>query len=260
MIRFTEIGIYNMTLTKPSLFITNGMKVSLKEISLSINDSGEIQTNKMKIHTGLDMCPYWIDIAYTHLLKTEEIYKQLLEAKERQDQEAIGMLLQKEFISGMQAIMAACIAIDAYYASIKEYANIPGDLSKKWKKNGTARYKQIAETLKRTFTISQPTFCKILTILRQCFELRDRAVHPKSGTDQAVLYPELGVISDWRYSAFRFVNVKLAVGHALSIVYQTARKGSNINNTGLKTICEKHKNDLDHISAKWIEKYGKLSD
>jgi hypothetical protein len=240
-----------------SLFITKGMKLNMKEFKLSVTESGEIETKKMTIHTGLDMCPYWIDIAYAHLLKTENIHKQLLEAKEKK-QNAIAVLLKKEFTSGMQAIMAACIAIDAYYASIKEYADIPKEMSQKWKEKGTARYKQIAETLKRTFLIPQTTFLKIREILQQCFDLRDRAVHPKAGTDAPVLHPEAGIISDWRYSAFRFANAKAAVGYALSITYQTARQENKKINTGLKTICEKHKKDLDPILSKWIKRYGEL--
>ena len=54
----------------PGLFITKGMKVSVPNFSLSINEKGEITSNEKTIHTGLVMCPYWIEIAFAHLKKT----------------------------------------------------------------------------------------------------------------------------------------------------------------------------------------------
>lgn len=249
-----------MTELSKGLFVTKGMKLDIKEFSLSINDNGEIESNQITLHTGLDMCPYWLEIAFEQLLLTEKIHKNILKEKNKSNQEPLGILLQKEFSLGMQTIMAACIAIDAYYASIKEYANIPEDLSKKWRENGTARYKQIAETLKRTFSIPQNTFLQIREVLHQCFDLRDRAVHPKAGTDQPVLHPEANLISDWRYSVFRYVNAKTVVGHAISIIYQTARQNKKSRSPGLETTCDKHKNEIEPILNRWVKKHGKLFD
>ena len=53
--------------------------------------------------------------------------------------------------------MASGIAIDAYYASIKDHIDLPEELVKAWRENGTARYKQIAEVFKRAFPLSQET-------------------------------------------------------------------------------------------------------
>lgn len=68
----------------------------------------------------------------------------------------------------------------------------------------SARYKQIAETLKRAFPISEEMFLQVRQTLKELFFLRDKAVHPQSGTDIPVPYPEINRISDWRYSAFRY--------------------------------------------------------
>ena len=218
----------------------------------------------MTIHTGLDMCPYWLEIAYAHLEKTEEIHLKLIAANSGDDPNLIGELLQEEFMSGMQTIMGACIAIDAYYASIKKFANIPNKLSQVWKKKGTARYSQIAETLKRVFPIQQEMFLQIRQILKELFFLRDRAVHPHSGTDIPVPYPEIHRISDWRYSAFRYANAKIAVQHALSIIYYTAKKitiqDTEKDKQDLKKICEKVTEELAPTLNKWTERYGELFD
>ena len=173
----------------------------------------------------------------------------------------MGDLLQKEFISGMQAIMAGCIAIDSYYASVKDFADIPEDLIKKWRQNrSTARYKQIAETLKRAFNIPQELFLKIREILKQSFKLRDMAVHPNNANDLPVLHPEINKISDWRYSAFRYANAKAIVGHSLSIIYQTARQKHDSTHQPMKIYCEKLVLKLDPTLSKWVERYGKLFD
>ncbi len=247
-----------MSTPDPGLFLTKGMITSIQNFSLSINENGEITSNDMIIHTGLDMCPYWIEIAYEHLGKTEDINNQLISAKNVNNEPLMGDLLQKEFISGMQSIMAACIAIDSYYASIKPFAGIPESLKQRWREKGTARYKQIAETLKRTFIIPQDTFQKMRKFLKQSFGLRDMAVHPKYGPDQPVLYPEINIISDWRYSAFRYANAKAVVRHSLSIIYQTASQKKDDKKQELIMYCENLIKKLDPTLSKWVEKYGKL--
>ena len=247
-----------MTDPIPGLFITKGMEVSMPNFSLSINENVAITSNEMTIHTGLDMCPYWIEIAFAHLKRTEDIHNQLILAKNDNKESLMGDLLQNEFASGMQTIMAGCIAIDSYYASIKDFAVIEEDLAKTWKENRTARCKQIAETLKRTFVIPQDMFIKSGKILKQSFDLRDMAVHPKNGTDQPVLYPEINKITDWRYSAFRYGNAKAVVGHGLSIIYQTARQKHKNKKQVFKIYCENLVKKLEPTLSKWVENYGKL--
>jgi uncharacterized protein YutE (UPF0331/DUF86 family) len=132
------------------------------------------------------------------------------------------------------------------------------DLAKTWKEKRTARYKQIAETLKRTFVIPQDIFLQIRDILKQSFDLRDMAVHPKYGTNQPVLYPEINKFTDWRYSTFRYANAKAIVGHALSIIYQTARQKQDTNKEELKSYCENLVKQLDPTLSKWEGNFGKL--
>ncbi len=248
----------NMSNPEPELFITKGMKVSIPNPSLSINKSGEITAMEITIHTGLDMCPYWIEIAYTQLRKTEDIHKQLILAKNDNNESLMGELLQKEFTSGMQAIMAGCIAIDSYYASIKDFAEIPADEVRKWRKNRTARYKQIADTLKRMFSIPPDVFLSIRKFLKQSFGLRDMAVHPKNSTELTVLYPEISKNTDWRYSAFRYANAKAVVGYSLSIIYQTARQEKGNKKHLSKTYCKNLVKSLEPTLSKWVEEYGEL--
>ena len=58
----------------PGVFVTKGMKISIPSFSISFGESGELSSDGINLHTGLDMCPFWLDIAYEHLLDTESAH------------------------------------------------------------------------------------------------------------------------------------------------------------------------------------------
>lgn len=242
----------------PGIFVTKGMKISIPSFSISIGDNGELVSDHITLFTGLDMSPYWLEIAYQHLLATEAAHVDLMAAKEARDDEQMAAALQKEFVSGMQAIMASGIAIDAYYASVKDHIELPEDLIKTWRENGTARYKQIAEVLKRAFPMSQESAKHLRDILEQNLKFRDKAVHPKYGTTAPLLHVELNKVSDWRYAVFRFYNAKAIVGLTLSIIYQTASKPFTDKHDRLRSYCEELIVNIDPIFNVWVQRYGKL--
>lgn len=248
----------DMSPEEPKLFITKGMHLDVSSFSISIDENGQITSEGPTIHSGLDMCPYWLEIAYVHLLKSEIIHNKLQSALNDNNASLMGELLQEEFVSGMQVIMASCIAIDSYYASIKDFANIPAELACKWRTKRTARHKQIAETLKRVFVMPQNMFMQIRELLKQSFNLRDKAVHPEYGTDLPVLYPEINKITDWRYSAFRYSNAKAVAGNSLSLIFQTAKQKIGSEKQPLKTYCGNLVIKLEPTYIKWVASYGEL--
>lgn len=241
----------------PGVFITKGMQISLPGFSIRINEHGEIESDPVTLHTGIDMCPYWLEIALIHLSKSDEAHASLMEAKASADNEAISTALGKDFISGMQAIMASAIAIDAYYATVKDKISLPDDLVKTWKENGTARYKQIAEVLRRAFKLSNKSSKNLRDFLNELFRFRDLAVHPKAGTTSPTLHPELNKVSDWRFAAFRNHNAHIATKITLSIVNQTINKGAP-HNEALDKYCLELSNRIEPIITKWQETYGDL--
>ena len=240
------------------LFLTKGMTIDISSFEISIDETDKIASNGPIIHTGLDMCPYWLGIAYDNLLEAEKIHYRLEAAVNDKNDPLVGELLQKEFMVGMQVVMAGCIAIDSYYASIKQFSNIPEEIIKKWKTKRTARYSQIAETLKNVFYIPQDIFQQIREMLKQCFKLRDMAVHPKHGTDVPVLYPEINKITDWRYSAFRYANAKAVAGYSLSFILQTAQQRKDNKDKKLISYCDNLAKKIDPIYSNWINSYGEL--
>lgn len=240
------------------IFVSKGMKFSIQSFPISIGKDGKISSEEIILHTGIDMCPYWLNIAYGHLLKTETAHNNLMLAKDEKNNEKIGNSLQNEFISGMQSIVASCIAIDAYYASVKDHIDIPDSLVKIWHDNGTARYKQIAEVFRQAFFLKTNTAKKIRDILKESFDFRDKAVHPNYGTAQPQLHVELNKVTDWRYAHFRFYNSKAILGILLSIIFQTASKPLNNKRDGLKKYCAGLIIELNPLLTKWGKRYGKI--
>jgi len=160
----------------PGIFLVKGDTISVMPFSISVNKQGEIENSPVVLHLGIDMTEYWLDIAYKHLLDTESAHKRLMIAKSEKNDEKIARNLKKESISGMQSMMASCIAIDAYYASIKEQVNIPKSTLESWRENNTARYKQISEVLRIGFRLKNSSNKNLRDVLKQNFNFRDKAV------------------------------------------------------------------------------------
>jgi hypothetical protein len=70
-------------------------------------------------------------------------------ASQEQANDEIARVLEAEFMASMQAVMAAAISMDAFYARVKEYVIIPSPTLDAWRQKGTARYKQVYETIRR---------------------------------------------------------------------------------------------------------------
>lgn len=242
----------------PGVFITKGMQVSIPNFSIRINPDGTIDASPLVLHTGIDLCPYWLEIAYEHLLNTEAANDHLMTAKKEQADDRIAEALRAEFTSGMQTVMSSAIAMDAYYANVKTRIEIPEQLIQAWRKNGTARYKQIAEVLKMAFPISAESAKQLRDILKQNFSFRDKAVHPPTGTTAPALHPELNKVTDWRFVTFRYYNAKAIAKLTLSIIAQTARRPHQNKYEELKTYCETLSQQLISVIGRWESHYGQL--
>lgn len=242
----------------PGIFITEGMQITVSNLSFSIGPDGALETTPIILQTGLDLCPYWLDISFEHLLCAERANDDLMVAKEAQNNEQIAKALQAEFTAGMQAIMASAVAMDAYYASVKDRIDLPKDLSRVWRQKGTARYKQIAEVLRRAFPMPQKNAKRLRDIIKQNMSFRDKAIHPSSGATAPALHAELNKVTDWRYATFRYNNAKVITGVTLSIIAQTARLKDKIKFDALRTYCNQLIQKIEPTVQNWEERYGKL--
>lgn len=240
----------------PGVFLVKGDRVTVLPFSISLGEDGNITSPPIILNTGIDMPAYWLDIAYKHLLDTEAAHKKLMVAKVAKDDQRIGLYLKKESSAGMQAIMASGIAIDAYYANVKDHVPIPQATIDAWRDKNTARYKQISEVLRIGFRLKAPQSKNLREILKQNFKARDQAVHPTSGTTDPFLHEELNKVTDWRYATFRFKNAKIIYGLSLSIIFKTASSPSAKAPEALRAHCESIAPRLRLIAKKWRKRYG----
>lgn len=243
----------------PGIFLVKGDKVSVPNLSISIDEQGNLHVAPVGLYVGIDMSPYWLNIAFEHLKATEKAHKKLMLANAARDDSSIGDYLKKESASGMQAIMASGIAIDAFYASVKEYVDIPQSTVEAWQANGTARYKQISETMRVGFHLSNSEAKNLRDALKQNLSLRDKAVHPQAGTTNPQHHVELNKVTDWRYATFRFYNAKIIYDLTFGIISRMVIRLSPKVSAELAAHCKDLALSLKPISKKWQRKYGHIS-
>ena len=256
--RAVPSGQQAMKAPDPGVFLTKGMQARIRNFSIRISPDGKLKGDPVILETGLDVCPYWLEIAYGHLLRTEKANDKLLIAKKAQDNKKIGDALDAELIAGMQTIMASACSMDAYYASIKQRIQIPDDLTRTWRENRTARFRQIDQVLQRAFPMSNKAKKTMRTILKETMSFRDKAVHPSSETVLPDLHPELNKVTDWRYVAFRYYNAKASAGTILSIIAQTAGRPPKDKSEKLAIYCATLETRVRPLVKRWERRYGKL--
>lgn len=240
------------------VFLVKGDRVTILPFSIFTDENGETKTTPIGLNLEIDMTRYWLSIAFQHLVKTEQHHHRLMTAKLEKNDDKIAKQLVRELSSGMQSIMASSIAIDAYYASIKDIIELPNELTATWRTKGTARHAQIAETIKRGFQLKPAGTKNLKNMLEQIFSFRDKAVHPKSGTAQPLLHRELNKFTDWRYATYRFSNAKAILAATLSILLQTAGSPSQKTSNQIKEYSINLSATLKPIFKKWEHRFGDI--
>lgn len=208
------------------VFITRGMTVTVPVggLSLSVGDDGKL-SGSLEIHVHYNVCPTWLELASRHLSDAEERKCARIAAWNTDDQNARAASMEAEFESSMQAIMAAAIAIDSFYASLKDKTDIPPATIQAWREKKTARYKQIVEVIRSSFSIKPRNCVHLRQNIKEIFRLRDMAVHPSGNVSAPVFHPELQVGVEWRFALFRAENAKAVVQSAQSIIHELVANG-----------------------------------
>jgi hypothetical protein len=238
------------------LFIIRGSRLAVPRFSLRLGDDGSLSLDAA-FHLGLDMCPYWLEIATAHAIEADARHRETLDALRSTDDLRLASALEAEFSSGMQAIVAAPIAVDALYATVLEHIQIPPEMLNAWATNRTKRYKRIAEVFRRSFRIGPRSSATVRQMLKELFDFRDRAVHPRAEAAAPVAhpdFPELGV--EWRFVAFRSENAKAATANALRLIAQLTRLPRAI--AGLEHYCTGAQTRVVAVVERWEAHFGEL--
>lgn len=179
----------------------------------------------MVLHVHFDVCPTWCQLALRHLRDAHHAKSERIDAWLGNDGELKAKTLEREFESSMQAIMAAAIALDAFYAVVQQHVQLPPSLVESWRNRRTARHSQITEVLRRAFKLKPNGVSVLRQHLRDIYKLRDLAVHPSGKIEAPIHHPELNVGVEWRFAYFRAENANSIVMAATAIICELAING-----------------------------------
>lgn len=236
------------------VFISKGMRVGIPPGGLTIKDG---HLRPVVLHAALDVIPHWLAIALKHLHIAGAEHACLSLAWQEQANDEIARILEAEFMASMQAIMAAAISMDAFYARVKEHVVIPSPMRDAWRQKGTARYKQAYETIRRGFKVRKEALPRVREALKEIYRFRDLAVHPDPQLAQPLKHPDLGVGTEWRFVYYRFENAKGLVNVSLSLIIQLLNSPKP-NNSDLKRYTQESLPLLQPLVDEWENKYGEL--
>ena len=198
--------------------MTSGTSLKLTDMSISFNSDGEIVGSNMTPLVRFDVTFAWLAIAEKHLDQASNESTKQVDIWIGDDNEAKSACLEGEFSASMQAIMAAAIAIDAFYAVVKDLIDIPEETENSWTRNRTARYIRVTEVLRLAFRFDRTNTKILKDNLNQIYRFRDMVVHPKGDYSSAVHRPDLNVSLVWQFTAFSFSNADPIVKEARHIV------------------------------------------
>lgn len=241
------------------IMINRGTQFSISDLRFTISPDGMLDGGKPTLSLSLDLTSYWLEIAVSQFENASKHHDELLLAEGAEDKERISTAMEAECKACMQAFAAAAIALDAFYAAVKDRCPIPPELVATWQTKGTARYKQIAEVFRRSFRVGPRSAVRLRKEIREIFKWRDRTVHPMSARTRPVLYQELSVGTEWRFVAFRAENARLVVGAALSIIAQLLARPRE-KHAELVKFCGPALSNLQPSVIAWETKFGELYD
>lgn len=226
----------------PGIFISEGMSLRITDIRLTVGADGNVVDSSMKWQVALDVWPIWLDVALQHATEALEARSRLIAAVENAPNGEIegdlqARLMKEEATAGMVAIAAAAFALDNFADSVREFAPNIDSAKREWQSAGTARHRQIAETLRRTFRVTNSGAKSLADGISQIFKFRDWAVHPSGNFREPVQHDHLDVAVEWRFVAFRASNAAHTAFAATSIISQCIR-APRTSNTKLVEWCE----------------------
>jgi hypothetical protein len=241
------------------IMINRGTQFRVSDLRFTLSADGQLDVGEPTAWLSLDLTAYWLEIAVSQFREAAKHHEDLLAAAQVEDKDGLNRSMEAECKASMQTFAAAAIALDAFYAVIRDRCAIPPELVTIWRTKGTARYKQIAEVFRRAFRVSPRSGVLLRQHLREIFRWRDRTVHPQSARTQAVLYQELSVGTEWRFVAFRAVNARLVVGAALSIIAQLLARPRE-EHCELVAFCGPALTNVQPTVDAWETQFGPLWD
>lgn len=199
-------------MVEPKIFMQKGMVCTVTNFKFSV-DSDLLVDSFIEFSFLPAMLAYWMEIAFLHLKEAQKNHKFVI-ANLEEEGEKLSESLELEFLSSMQAIVSAAIAIDSFYSEVKGCVIVTDHQREIWRNNKTARWKQVSEVLKLAYKLDNNNFQKIRQFCRDIYKFRDWAVHPSAESKSPLLYSEINLIVEWRLATYNYQNAFNLVGVA----------------------------------------------
>lgn len=208
------------------VFISRGMTIAVPAggLTITLGSDGKSAAN-LTFHVRYDVCPTWCELALKHLSDASSRRADRVAAWAGTNEDHKAKSLESEFEASMQAVMAAAIALDAFYSVIKTYVKLPPLLEDKWRSKRTARYLQITQVLLLGFRLKSKGIAILRQNLKEIYRFRDLAVHPSGKIQAPLLHPEIDVGVEWRFVFFRAQNAETIVNAAIGMLWDLANNG-----------------------------------
>lgn len=157
---------------------------------------------------------HWGRIAIAQEREARDARAELVRRRPEALRTGSGLDLTLELDPAMLTAAAAASAIDALYGEVRGDVGIPDELRERWRTNGTSRYAQIFETLRRGFVAKMQWREELRWLFR---DQRDAALHPETGFDTPQPHP-LGVDTAREYTIYTCEHAGRAVDLMLDIL------------------------------------------
>jgi hypothetical protein len=172
-----------------------------------------------------DVCPTWLELAIRHLSDAGAAQvSRVAECRGTDGIAEIGML-QWEFEASLQAVVACGIAVQAFGAAIQSKVQLPQQVNDEWQRQGTPRYIQISEVLRRAFGLNAKNASGVRQCLGEILRFHDLAIDPSQKSGATVFHPGLSTAVEWRFAYFRYENALLIVRATLRLIWELVALG-----------------------------------
>lgn len=246
---------------------------SVGGIHISRGVTLRIPTGGLVIHTGsgngprmevavvelqLDTCIHWLEIALEHLAAAGVAHEAL--ASPQPNEANVVDLLDREFKSAVQAVVAAATFFEALYAATVERVPTKHNPSLRTSQRRSARYARVTEQLKQSFGLKNQSTANLRSVLSEVYRFRDEAVHPSAAFSQPILHPLLQVGVERRFVMFSYGSAQQLVRAALAFSKILPSRNLSRRPKAIQEFAAYLLQVCAPLYAKWEHLYGPLLD
>lgn len=236
------------------------LRIPAGALTIAFDSDGRLEARIQEVHLQLNTCTDWLEIALEHLRCAKSAHSELLSCVEHGAGKGASAALRAEFLSSMQACVAAATFFEALYAAARE--GMPDRLLAPKPESGRSRSRarHVAEQLRRSFGLKQAGTKQLREWLGYVYKLRNEAVHPNASFGNAVLHPQLQVGVERRFVVFGFESARNAVRGALAHceIFPVVAGVQGPKET--VELCDYLRASGAPLCAAWRAEFGKLRD